>query len=177
MDYVHQNMTSNFIPKSFKHISTKIFLKMALVEADWKIVYSLAISPYVSNASKKELFPQLVLVVTVFKGYIEFVIYKYWRIFAVTLWLKSVVLDHMPEWRTMAVTGKSAQDGLNLVCGSDHRNFLTVFTHPICIHIYHRWGDVLSVRTKPSFLKTVFSSKKNRWSHTNDYKYLFYKYV
>ena len=77
----------------------------------------------------------------------------------------------------MAVTGKSAQDGLNLVCGSDHRNFLTVFTHPICIHIYHRWGDVLSVRTKPSFLKTVFSSKKNRWSHTNDYKYLFYKYV
>ena len=50
---------------------------MSLVEADWKIVYSLAISPYVSNASKNELFSQLVLVVTFFKEYVEFVIYKY----------------------------------------------------------------------------------------------------
>ena len=50
---------------------------MALVEADWKIIYSLAISPYVSNASKNELFSQLVLVVTFFKEYVEFVIYKY----------------------------------------------------------------------------------------------------
>ena len=108
MDYVHQNMTSNFIPKSCKYTRTKTLLKMALVEADWKIVYSLAISQYVSNASKNELFSQLVLVVTFFKEYVEFVIYKYWRIFAVTLWLKSVVLDHIQEWRTMVVIGKSA---------------------------------------------------------------------
>ena len=79
---------------------------MTLVEANWKIVHLLTISINGNNTSKKELFSQLVLAVAIFKGYVEFVIYKYLRMSDI-LWLKSVVLDHMQERRTMVVIGKS----------------------------------------------------------------------
>lgn len=80
---------------------------MTLVEANWKIVHLLAISTNGNNTSKKELFSQLVLAVAFFKGYVEFVIYKYLRMSDIILWLKSVVLDHMQERRTAVVIGKS----------------------------------------------------------------------
>ena len=37
------------------------------------------------STSKKKLFPKLVSSVAVFKGYVEFVIDKYWKIFNVIL--------------------------------------------------------------------------------------------
>ena len=47
------------------------------------------------NTSKNKVFSQLVLVVAVLKGYVEFVIYKCRRIFDVILRLTSVILYHM----------------------------------------------------------------------------------
>ena len=53
------------------------------------------------TTSKSKLFSQLVLAVAVLKGYVEFVIYKCWRIFDVILQLTSVILDHMEKRKIM----------------------------------------------------------------------------
>ena len=65
------------------------------------------------------LFFQLVLAVAILKGYVEFVIYKCWRIFDVILRLTSVILDHMQKRKTMEVNRKSAWNGFSLGLGSD----------------------------------------------------------
>ena len=70
--------------------------------------------------SKNKLFSQLVSAVAVLKGYVEFVIYKCWRLFDVILRLTSVILDHMQKRKIMEVNGKSAWNGFNLGLGSDH---------------------------------------------------------
>ena len=55
------------------------------------------------TTSKSKLFSQLVSAVAVLKGYVEFVIYKCWRIFYVILQLTSVILDHMQKRKIMEV--------------------------------------------------------------------------
>ena len=57
---------------------------------------------------KTNYFFELVLVVAVLKGYVEFVIYKCRRIFDVVLRLTSVILDHMQKRKIMEVNRKSA---------------------------------------------------------------------
>ena len=57
---------------------------------------------------KTNYFFELVLVVAVLKGYVEFVIYKCRRIFDVVLRLTSVILDHMQKPKIMEVNRKSA---------------------------------------------------------------------
>ena len=69
------------------------------------------------NTSKNKLFSQLVLALAVLKGYIEFAIYKYWRIFDVILQLALGILDHMQKQKIMEVNGKSAWNGFNLGLG------------------------------------------------------------
>ena len=88
------------------------------------------------TTSKNKLFSQLVSAVAVLKGYVEFVIYKCWRIFDVILRLKSVTLDHMQKRKIMEASGKFALNGFNLGLGSDQvalrsqvslsRNFIAV---------------------------------------------------
>ena len=87
---------------------------------------------------KANYFSQLVSAVAILKGYVEFVIYKCWRIFDVILRLTSVILDHMQKRKIMEVNGKSAWNGFNLGLGSDQvalksqvslsRSFLAVFS-------------------------------------------------
>ena len=65
----------------------------------------------------------------IFKRYVEFVIYKYWRIF-------DIILGHMQKLKIMEMNRKSAWNGFNLGLGSDQvaiksqaslsKNFLTV---------------------------------------------------
>ena len=57
---------------------------------------------------KTNYFFELVLVVAVLKGCVEFVIYKCRRIFDVVLRLTSVILDHMQKRKIMEVNRKSA---------------------------------------------------------------------
>ena len=71
------------------------------------------------TTSKNNLFSQLVSAVAVLKGYVEFVIYKCWRILDVILRLTSVILDHMQKRKTMEVNRKSAWNGFSLGLGSD----------------------------------------------------------
>ena len=71
------------------------------------------------TTSKNKLFSQLVSAVAVLKGYVEFVIYKCWRILDVILRLTSVILDHMQKRKTMEVNRKSAWNGFSLGLGSD----------------------------------------------------------
>ena len=83
---------------------------------------------------KTNYFSQLVL--AVLKGYVEFVIYKCWRIFDVISRLTSVILDHVQIRKIMEVNRESAWNGFNLGLGSDQttlksqlslsRNFLAV---------------------------------------------------
>ena len=85
---------------------------------------------------KKNYFSQLVSAVAILKGYVEFVIYKCWRICDVILRLTSVILDHMQKRKITEVNGKSAWNGFNLGLGSDQvvlksqlslsRNFVAV---------------------------------------------------
>ena len=53
--------------------------------------------------SKSKLCSQSVSAVAVLKGYVEFVIYRCWRIFDVILRLTSVILDHMQKRKIMEV--------------------------------------------------------------------------
>ena len=55
------------------------------------------------TTSKNKLFFQLVLAVAVLMGYVEFVIYKCWRIFDVILWLMPAILDHTQKRKIMGV--------------------------------------------------------------------------
>ena len=71
------------------------------------------------NTGKNKLFSQLVPAVVVLKGYVEFLIYKCWKIFEVILRLASVILDHMQKRKIMEMNGKSAWSGFNLGFDSD----------------------------------------------------------
>ena len=72
------------------------------------------------SCSSNKLFSQLVSDMAVLKGYIEFVIYKCWRIFDIILWLTSAIFDHMQKRKLMQVKGKSAWKGFNIGLDSDH---------------------------------------------------------
>ena len=65
------------------------------------------------------IFSQLVSAVAVLKRYVEFVIYKCWRIFDVILRLTSVILDQMQKRKIMEVNRKSRKNRFNLDLGSD----------------------------------------------------------
>ena len=74
------------------------------------------------KTSKSKLFSKLVPAVAVVKRYVEFLIYKCWRIFEVISQLTSVILYHMQKRKLMELNGKSAWNGFgwfNLGFGSD----------------------------------------------------------
>ena len=94
---------------------------------------------------KTNYFSQLVSAVAILKGYVEFVIYKCWRIFDVILRLTSVILDHMQKRKIMEVNGKPAWNGFNLGLVSDQvtlksqvslsRSFIAVLVFPFNVSV------------------------------------------
>ena len=118
------------------------------------------------TTSKNKLFSQLVSAVAVLKGYVEFVIYKCWRIFDVILRLTSVILDHMQKRKIMEVNEKSAWNGFNLGLGSDQvalksqvsvsRNFLAglVFFFNVSVDVVRMFLSCSMIIIFPWLLKS-----------------------